>query len=66
MIVAPEHPSRPRRRWWACPRCFEVVPGLAWVDYGMGVGIVQPQLTCVSCLMELRSASGSARSTRAR
>lgn len=54
MTVAPEHPSRPRRRWWACPRCYEVVPGLVRVDYGQGVGIVVPELMCSACLAELR------------
>ncbi len=54
MTVAPEHPRRPRRRRWACRLCCEVVPGLVRVDYCRGLGTVDPELMCSSCLAELR------------
>jgi len=55
MDVAPTraHRSTPRR-WWACPRSFEVVPGLLLVDYCMGLDVVGPELLCESCLRALR------------
>ena len=52
MTVHRAAPSR--RRWWACPRCFEVIPALALVRWGEGL-VVREGWCCAACLAGLRN-----------